>query len=226
MGMSHKRKNGCSSNSEDALTWSCFETLKNVNPESRARALDELWELAYGDIAAPDGLGAAKIYIGKKYEASGEPTEVDVSFEGDSFLVLVEAKLYSPMSQKDPDNAKPHNQIIRKLRIGIREALRSNKDFYFIVLDIAPPDCLAKLKPGVSLKVAEKKASGFGGKWLTAYWFSRYKFGRRGSLRPLNKDLSIVELNKIQVAQVAERMGWLTWSDVFKVVLRTVIYDR
>ena len=31
------------------------------------------------------------------------------------------------------------------------------------------------------------------------------------------------ELNANQVVQVAKRMGWLTWADVFKVVLRAVI---
>jgi hypothetical protein len=44
-------KNAYSSNSEDALTWSCFDTLTNVSQTRRALALEELWELAYGDMA-------------------------------------------------------------------------------------------------------------------------------------------------------------------------------
>src|SRR3989442_670478 len=102
-GINHKRKNARSSNSEDALTWSCFDTLANVSQSRRALALEELWELAYGDMAAPDGLEASTIQIGKIYGAGKKTTEVDLSLEGDSFLVLVEAKLYSPMSQADPD---------------------------------------------------------------------------------------------------------------------------
>jgi hypothetical protein len=47
----------------------------------------------------------------------------------------VEAKLYSPMSQADPDYHKPHNQIARKLTIGLRAAQSMGRDFYFILLD-------------------------------------------------------------------------------------------
>jgi hypothetical protein len=172
-GINHKKKNARSSNSEDALTWSCFDTLKNLSQSRRALALEELWELAYGDMAAPDGLEATTICIGKSYRAGKASSEVDLSFEGNGFLVLVEAKLYSPMSQADPDNDKP-NQIARKLTIGLRAAQAMGKDFYFILLDIAPPEALAQLNPRVSLEKAGRKASGFGGKWLTSFWFSRY----------------------------------------------------
>jgi hypothetical protein len=222
-GINHKRKNALSSNSEDALTWSCFDALANVSQSRRALALEELWELAYCDMSVPDGLEGSKIHIGKTYGEGKEITEVDLSFEGEGFLVLVEAKLYSPMSQADPDKNKPHNQIARKLTIGLREAKARRKDFYFILLDIAPAECLAQLNPGVSLKEAERKVSGFGGKWLTSYWFSRYKYGRRGSLKPLKELLLNAKLDADKVSQVADRMGWLTWADVFKVMLRAVI---
>src|SRR5271156_3823856 len=58
-GINHKRKNARSSNSEDALSWSCFDTLANVSQSRRALALEELWELTYGDMTAPDGLEAS-----------------------------------------------------------------------------------------------------------------------------------------------------------------------
>ena len=222
-GISHKMTHARSSNSEDALTWSCFDVLRNVDPERRALALEELWELAYGDMTAPDGFDGSMIHIGKSYGTDKETTEVDLSFEGDTFLVVVEAKLYSPMSQADPANAKPHNQIARKLTIGLEAAQAMSKDFYFILLDIAPPECLAQLNPGVSLKEAEGRGSGFGGKWLTSYWFSRYKYGHRGSLTPLRNLLSKTKPDPGQVAQVADRMAWLTWPEVFKVILRAVI---
>jgi hypothetical protein len=225
-GMNHKRKNARSSNSEDALTWSCFDTLANVSENGRATALEELWELAYGDKAPPDGFEASRIQIGKTYGKDEKKTEVDLSFEGDRFVVLVEAKLYSPMGQADPNNYKPHNQIGRKLTIGLRAAQELGKDFYFILLDIAPPDCLALLKPRASLKEARGKVSGFGGKWLTSYWFSRYKYGCRGSLSPLRELLEKEGLDADQVDQVADRMGWLTWADVFKAVLRGAMAVR
>ena len=222
-GINHKMKNALSSNSEDALTWSCFDTLKSVSQRHRACALEELWELAYGDMATPDGLEESDIYVGKSYGAGRMATEVDLSIEGAGFLIFVEAKLYSPISQANPDNGKPHNQIARKLTIGLRTAQPMHKDFYFILLDIAPADCLRQLNPSASLDEATGKASGFGGKWLTSYWFSRYKYGHRGSLTPLRALLLKDGLNAGQATQVADRMGWLTWADVFKVILRVVI---
>jgi len=225
-GMSHKLKHARSANSEDALTWSCFDTLMNVSRERRTQALGELWELAYGEMAAPEELAASTIQIGKSYGTGRETTEVDASIEGDRLLLFVEAKLYSPMSQADPINNRPHDQIARKLTVGCRAAQAMSKDFYFILLDIAPADCLAQLNPHVSLEAAKAKASGFAGKWLTAYWFSRYKYGRRRSLRPLRDLLSSAELHDVDAAQVASRMGWLTWADVFKVVLRAVVAAR
>jgi hypothetical protein len=228
-GRNHKKKNARSSNSEDALTWSCFNTLANVSHERRAAALEELWELAFDGLPEPPGLAWSEISTGKTYGKGQHSTEVDLSFEGQSFLIFVEAKLYSPMSQSelDPDTKKNKrdDQIVRKLTIGLHEAKEAHKDFYFILLDIAPCDCLRKLSPRVKLSAAKKKAPGFRGKWVTAYWFSRYK-GRRGAtLTPLRQLLREKNLDASQASQIADQMGWLTWADVFKVVLRAVIRE-
>jgi len=224
-GLQHKLHQLRSSNSEDALTWSCFDALSEVGGAPRENALAGLWALAFGDRPAPKGFLSGKILIGKKYgEEKEEQTEVDASIEGDQVLVFVEAKLYSPMSLADPDKGKPHDQIARKLRVGLREALRSGKDFYFIILDIAPKEILRSLKPGVSLREAKGKSrGGFSSKWLTAYWFSRYK-GLRGSVSPLREVLE--GISGADAKAVARNMGWLTWSDVFKAVLRAVIASR
>ncbi len=183
-GINHKMKNARSANSEDALTWSCFDTLRNVSKGRRALALDELWELAYGDMTAPDGLEASTIHIGKSYGVGKKTTEVDLSFEGNGFpWFWVEAKLYSPVSQADPGNDKPHNQIERKLTIGLRAAQAMHKDFYFILLDIAPADCLAQLNPGASLAAAMGKASGFW-RWQMAHVLLVHSLQIRSSGEP------------------------------------------
>jgi hypothetical protein len=78
--LQHKLKNAYSSNSEDALTWSCFDTLRQVNALSRARALSEIWELAFGPRTIPDGVKAGDIHIGNTY-GDAERTEVDLSIE-------------------------------------------------------------------------------------------------------------------------------------------------
>jgi hypothetical protein len=225
-GMQHKLKNAKSSNSEDALTWSCFDALRQVGSEHRARALGEIWELAFSDLESPPGVASGDIFIGKAYGETAERTEVDLSIEGAGVLVFVEAKLYSPMSQVSPK--KPHNQIARKLRVGVQEALKRRVQFYFLILDLAPPDALLNLERRVSLRYAETVPSaGFGSKWLTAYWFTRYKYGRNGSLTPLKKILDDPpSIRGASAPEIAKHMGWVAWADVFKSVLRAVIADR
>ena len=183
-GLQHKLRNAHSSNSEDALTWSCFDALRHVGAPCRQMALAEIWELAFHDLAIPTGVGNGEIHIGKTYGESKERTEVDLSIEGPGVLVFFEAKL--------------------------------------------PIASLSNLNQGVSLKEAETaKASGFGSKWLTSYWFTRYKHGCKGSLAPLEEVLARhPTIEGASGAQLAGNMGWLTWADVFKPVLRAVLADR
>lgn len=223
-GRRHKLRHTKSSNSEDALTWSCFDTLNELRGEPRRSALADLWALAFDGRPAPEGFLTGKIWIGRKYDEEQEETEVDASIEGDQVIVFIEAKLYSPMSLADLAKRKPHDQIARKVRVGLKEAQRSGKDFYFIILDIAPKEILRGLKPGASLSDAERKpGGGFSSKWLTAYWFSLYR-GVSGSVSPLREVLK--DISGVDAKAVARNMGWLTWSDVFKAVLRAVIASR
>ena len=219
-GQQHKLKATRSSNSEDALTWSCFDTLNSLPLPHRDAALSALWRLAFPDLPLHAGFARGTIYVGKTYGVANEKTEVDVSIEGDGILVFVEAKLYSAMSVADEVRRKPHDQIARKLRVGIAEAKRVQTDFHFLILDIAPKEILRTLNPGVSLAEAKStKRGGFSSKWLTAYWFSRYKGGRSVTpLRELFKDIPDADAKAI-----SKNMGWLVWSDVFKVTLRSVM---
>ena len=219
-GQQHKLKATRSSNSEDALTWSCFDTLKCLPPKHRAAALAAIWNLAFPDSSPPAGFSGGAIYIGKTYGDTKEKTEVDASVEGDGTLVFIEAKLLSSMSLADESKDKPHDQIARKLRVGIKEAKRTQTDFYFLILDIAPKEILRSLKPGASLAEAKNaKRSGFASKWLTAYWFSRYKGG--SSVTPLREILK--DIHEADAAAISKHMGWLVWSDIFKITLRSVI---
>lgn len=222
-GMQHKIRNARSSNSEDALTWSCFDTLAQVPYMARRQALTDIWELAFGDRDTPEGVLSGEIHIGKSY-GKDESTEVDASIEGAGALLFIEAKLYSPMSAADPAKRKPHNQIERKLRVGLREAADHERRFYFILLEIAPLEKLRELNAGASLAQATKPgATGFLGKWVTAYWFARYKYGSRGRHTPLQKLLADAGFPEMRARDVAKDMGWLTWGDVFKSVLRAAI---
>jgi hypothetical protein len=230
-GMRHKWGNRKSPNSEDALTWSCFDLLRNLSLDKKIKVLNEIWEDAYqmkinspfSDKNLHDD--EIKIEIGKQYTGSTfkgtkeeESTEVDASIELPGVLVFFEAKLYSPMSMKSVKHE--HDQIARKLRIGLDNPLGDGyRDFYFIFLDIAPCDKLICRK---SKEEACAPAKEFHDKWKSAWWFSYYKYGRNNSLKPLKnilKDIPAVN----DVRQVAKNMGWLTWTDLFKDLLRGMI---
>lgn len=127
-GQRHKLRHTRSSNSEDALTWSCFATLNCLPLTQKAKALAAIWALAFDHRPLPAGLLEGQVCIGKKYGEKGEETEVDASIEGKGVLVFIEAKLYSPMSLADKANRKLHDQIARKLRVGVKETMDSGRD--------------------------------------------------------------------------------------------------
>lgn len=225
-GMKHKLKNAYNSHSEDALTWSCFEVLSSFSFPKKIEALDEIFEDAYQgkcrflfkENSFQDD--EITIHIGKQYTSSTskESTEVDASIELPGKLIFFEAKLYSTVSMASPPE-KPHDQIARKLRIGLDAPLGDDREFFFILLDIAPVEMLTRRKNKVEALAPSK--NGFEDKWKSAWLFNYYKFGRNNSMRPLQKALDGINVPNIN--SIAENMGWLTWSDLFKVVLRGMI---
>ena len=201
----HKLRHCKSSNSEDALTWSCFDVLRQQPHEKMVQALNEIMEDAFE--GKTDFLFEneqdIEIHIGKNYYASTivEDTELDVSIETADKLIFIEAKLYSKISL--PDDTTPHDQIIRKLRVGLDVAKHENKKFYFIFLDIAPMDKI--------LQYGKEKS-------ISAEYYKQYK-GNSGTLSG-----KLIENTYDNLDKVSENMGWLTWASVFKTVLRVVIY--
>lgn len=199
----HKLKNACNSNSEDALTWSCFDVLRNQTREKMVRALDEIVEDAFEAKAnfSFENENSVEIHIGKNYSAHSivENTELDASIETDDKLIFIEAKLYSKISL--PDNGKPHDQIVRKLRVGLDVAKHENKEFYFIFLDIAPMDYTLR----------------FGEKAVNAERFGLYK---KNSSTLANM---LIENSYKSLEEVSRNMGWLTWACLYKTVLRAMI---
>ena len=228
-GQKHKWKNGRNSHSEDALTWSCFDILNQLSPEIKMQTLDELLEdsfegnppFCFRDVA--DQIDQLSIHVGKSYQGltSGEETEVDASIELPGKLIFFEAKLYSAISLPKAGDVRTHNQIAHKLRVGLDVAVPQGIDFTLIFLDIAPLKKLNRRKR--KEEAASSAGSGFHAKWKSAWWFHYYKFGRNNSLRPLAEALEGIQIPELSI--VAERMGWLTWSDLFKSVLRAVILE-
>jgi hypothetical protein len=200
----HKLQHCCSSNSEDALTWSCFDVLRHQPREKIVQALNEIMEDAFeGKVDFSfENEQNIEIHIGKTYFVNNtdENTELDASIETADKLIFIEAKLYSKISL--PDDTTPYDQIIRKLRVGLDMATRENRKFYFIFLDIAPMDKM--------LQYGNEKS-------ISATHYKQYK-KNSDSLAGKLIDHTYENLEK-----VSENMGWLTWACLFKTVLRAVI---
>lgn len=224
-GMKHKRKHSVSSHSEDALTWSCFDVLRHLSYDAKITALDEILRDSFE--GNPDFSFAEKNYsnkdikieIGKHYtgRTTQEETELDASIETSDKLIFFEAKLYCALSLADPVAGRPHDQIAKKLRVGLDYC--GKRDFYFIFLDLAP--CKKLFRRKHKAKAENPSKSGYHEKWKSAWWFSYYKRGHNGSLSPLKKVLHGIPVESVQT--VADRMGWLTWSDLYKTILRGLI---
>jgi hypothetical protein len=199
----HKLEKAFNSNSEDALTWSCFDVLRHQPHEKIVQALNEIMEDAYeGRIDFSfENEKNIKIHIGKNYYAStvAEYTEVDASIETDDKLIFIEAKLYNKIGL--PDKDKPYDQLAKKLRVGLDVAKHENKKFYFIFLDIAPIYYTLK----------------FGEKALNAEYFNEYKENYNTLADKL------IENSYQSLEAVSQNMGWLTWASLFKTVLRAVM---
>lgn len=225
-GMQHKLKNAVSSNSEDALTWSCFDVLANLPSLDKAAALDEILEDSFHGNSPLSfkvrGIESKdmEIHVGKSYTglSTQESTEVDASIEAPGILVFVEAKLYSSVSPASPPE-KPHDQIARKLRVGLHSSTNEGQEFYFIFLDIAPADVMFERRE--KAEAVGATGGGYKDKWRSAWLFNYYKQGRNNSLRPLEEALDGINHPPVEV--VASRMGWLTWADLFKCTLRAVL---
>ena len=226
-GKNLKWKNRCSSNSEDALTWSCFDIISQLPFSKMIKALDEILEDSFQDKECDFTFkdqnykeNDIHIFIGKEYHGNSikEETEVDASIEMHDKIIFFEAKLYSSISLADESKNKTHDQIARKLRVGLDYAYHEKKKFYFIFLDIAPSSQLLKF---TKEKSKEKALDNSKGKWKSAWWYNYYKKGRNKSLKPLTD--SLAGINYDSVKSVSDNMGWLTWADLFKIVMRGII---
>lgn len=228
-GMQHKLANAVSSNSEDALTWSCFDILANLPSLDKAAALDEILEDSFRGSSPLSfrtrGIGSQDIsvHVGKQYTgiSTKEATEVDASVEAPGVLVFFEAKLYSAVSPAAPPE-KPHDQIARKLRVGLDSIAHGEREFFFVFLDLAPADMMFQRR--TKHEAVGRTGGGYKDKWRSAWLFQYYKVGRNKSLRPLAEALEGVAHPPVEA--VAARMGWLTWADLFKCIMRATLAAR
>ena len=221
-GINHKSKNSFSSNSEDAITWSCFDIISQLPDLSKKEVLDEIIEHSFCEKDMVQKTFSFKkedeieIEIGKTYKAFSikEETELDACIETSMKVIFIEAKLYSSISLKD--KSKQYDQIAKKLRVGLDYSSRKKKEFFFIFLDIAPRGKLYQFSD--EKKSMENASKLPPKKWKSVWWFNRYK------KTPAELRKILLEIPSSQTLEsVSENMGWLTWTDLFKITMRSLI---
>jgi hypothetical protein len=122
-----------SENSEDAMTWNVFRSLRQINP---SHWLPQLFKQSFHqDLTYP--AESIDIFLWKKLNPPlNLPTregqsEVDVIIESNEFVWFIEVKYKSDISLATSHD-KSRNQIIRNIDVGLD--YKNGKDFYFSLL--------------------------------------------------------------------------------------------
>ena len=129
-----KLKHMRSVNSEDAVTWNVFRSLRQIAPRSW---LPALWQRAFPDASEPDVLATVKLWVSVPpplglLEGGDEgASEVDVVIEAASWVWFLEAKYRSDISTGTTTRPS-RDQILRNLDVGSHYA--GVRKFYFSLL--------------------------------------------------------------------------------------------
>jgi hypothetical protein len=121
-------------NSEDAITWNVFRSLRQIAPEAW---LPLLWSRSF-NAPVPEDLNA-EITLWKRVppppdllaDADEGPSEIDVMIEAASWVWFIEAKYHSDISMKTAKRPT-RDQVLRNIDVGSYYA--GTRDFYFSLL--------------------------------------------------------------------------------------------
>lgn len=157
----NKVKHLRSANSEDAITWNAFRSLRQVDP---GVWLPTLWEAAFPSIPCSEDRGVTvQLWVdvppplGLLVDGDEGISEVDVVIEGGAWVWFIEAKYRSDIStgtKVRPDR----DQILRNLDVGTYYA--GARKFYFSLLiasEARSPLGMQKLREYEQLEVVRKK---------------------------------------------------------------------
>lgn len=130
-----KLKHLRSVNSEDAVTWNVFRSLRQVEP---ACWLPALWEIAFRDLPVPlDSQATVALWrsvqppLGLLAGGDEGDSEIDVVIEATSWVWFIEAKLRSDISIGTTTRPE-RDQVLRNLDVGTHHA--GVRQFYFSLL--------------------------------------------------------------------------------------------
>jgi hypothetical protein len=125
-----------SENSEDALTWNVFRSLRQIEA---THWLPLLSEVSFGTqlVVNPREL-AVELWVSvppppalRRYQNDEGDSEIDVRLETPDFVWFIEAKYKSDISTKTSANPR-RNQVLRNIDVGSYYA--GTRDFYFSLL--------------------------------------------------------------------------------------------
>lgn len=128
-----KLKHLRSENSEDAVTWNVFRTLKQIDPQ---QWLPQLYKLSFQkDFTYPTEFIDVVLWKRLKppinLSAPEGPSKIDVIIESNEFVWFIEAKYKSDIKMRT-NRDKTRNQVIRNIDVGLDYA--KGKNFYFSLL--------------------------------------------------------------------------------------------
>lgn len=129
-----KLKHLRSVNSEDAVTWNVFRSLRQIAPEAW---LPPLWSRAFGTPLPKDLNAAVTLWksvpppLGLLVDGDEGPSEIDVAIEAASWIWFIEAKYRGDIS-KGTTTRPTRDQVLRNLDVGSYYA--GVRNFYFSLL--------------------------------------------------------------------------------------------
>jgi len=130
-----KLKHLRSANSEDAVTWNVFRSLRQITPDAW---LPALWQRAFPSIACPSDLKAVVTLwesipppLGLLAGGDEGASEIDVVIEAPTWVWFIEAKYRSDISTGTTTRPK-RDQVLRNLDVGSYHA--GVRQFFFSLL--------------------------------------------------------------------------------------------
>jgi hypothetical protein len=125
----------CSENSEDAVTWNVFRSLRQIDPKVWLRELAQRG-LPQGAVLPPAGASVSlwvSVFPPISLLVDGEEhaSEIDVVLEAPTWVWFIEAKFRSDISMRTTKR-ELRDQVLRNLDVGSYYA--GVRDFYFSLL--------------------------------------------------------------------------------------------
>jgi hypothetical protein len=187
-----KLKHLRSANSEDAVTWNVFRSLRQIAPETW---LPNIWQHAFPSIKCPTDLKA----VVRLWESMPPPlgllaggdegsSEIDVVIEASTWVWFIEAKYRSDISTGTTTRPE-RDQVLRNLDVGSYHA--GVRQFFF------------------SLLIASEKHSPEGIKRLREY-------------ADLSVPRAKLQMHRPDGLQNLEAVGQLTWAALAEVLAEAV----